>query len=344
MANSLVEIPQDIIDNVIAALGNDKSSLKQCALVSSSFLPPSRKQLFYSISFGFNVEACDRLHQALVQNPLNPSFVRRISINHLEDGGSNLTFDQLVLAILQLPFCHLEELSLSAVDWSGFSGELKDALSTLMHSPTLKILYLTQVDSVPLTLFRGIVHLPKLYLRGVWFHSLKPKGVATTASQTVVDHCVWSFWFATGYPTEGSFLPFMSHLRVLEINIDPSSATMSDFSVLCYLMSSLCASLRSPATLEYVRLNIAFEGNDEPFDYVSFYSGLRCDPVWRNLDSIVTRPTGSRLQRVDIDIRYTFPHDDNIVEPCNDKILAVVLDNLPLLRDRGILFVEAKAR
>ncbi|EDR00416.1 uncharacterized protein LACBIDRAFT_334185 [Laccaria bicolor S238N-H82] len=202
MANS-VEIPQDIIDNVIVALGDDKRSLKQCALVSSSFLRPSRKQLFYSISFGSNVEACAKLHQALVQNPVNRSFVRRMSVNNQHYWVSH--FDDSILSIVQLPFCHLEELSLANVMWGRFSGELSDALFTLIHSPTLKFLYLIQVQSVPLTLFHGIVHLRKLYLQDVWFdyyaaeqpRSLTPKGVATTSSHAVVDHCEWSFWDPT---------------------------------------------------------------------------------------------------------------------------------------------------
>ena len=218
MANS-VEIPQDIIDNVIAALGKDKRSLKQCALASSSFLLPSRKLLFYSITFGSSVEACHRLHQVLVQNPPIRSFVRRITVS------PKLTFDKSLLAILQLPFCHLEEFSLSyrqAVNWSGFSSELKDALSALIHLPTFKILYLEKIDNVPITLFLGIVHLTKLHLRSVSLNysggeqpsSLTMKGVATTASHTVIDQCVWSF----SKPTRGRRFPeyaYFSLIRVL---------------------------------------------------------------------------------------------------------------------------------
>ena len=135
----------------------------------------------------------------------------------------------------------------------------------------------------------------------------------------------------------------MSHLRVLQIYINPSSATISDFAMLSSLMRSLCASLTSPATLEHVKLIIAFEGNDNFFDHYKFYRDLRRDDVWRYLDSIVTHPTGSRLQRVDIDITYSFRYDDDydVTEPDNDEILEAVLDALPLLRDKGILFVEA---
>ena len=85
-----------------------------------------------------------------------------------------------------------------------------------------------------------------------------------------------------------------------------------------------------------------FEGNDNFFNHYKFYRDLRRDNVWRYLDSIVTHPTGSRLKRVDIDITYCFRYDDDVMEPDNDEILEAVLDALPLLRDKGILFVGAE--
>ena len=136
----------------------------------------------------------------------------------------------------------------------------------------------------------------------------------------------------------------MSHLRVLEIVINPGSAIMSDFAILFFLMRCLCASLISPATLEHLKLNITFEGHDDSFNRDSFYRDLGRDAVWRHLDSIVTHPTGSRLQRVDIDITYCFRYDDDVMEPDNGGILEAVLGGLPLLRDEGILFVEANKK
>jgi hypothetical protein len=224
MANS-VEIPQDIIDNVIAAVGNYKPSLNQCALVSSSFLLPSRKQLFHSISFGHDDEASQRLHQVLVQNPVIRSFVRRINVYHRWVWRSKPIPDQSLLAILQLPFCYLEEFLFSYcgqdVNWSGFSGELKDALSTLIHSPTLKILHLENVDNAPITLFLGIVHLTKLVLSSVSFNysdgeqpsPLTPKGVATTASHTEIDRCVLSF----SDPTHGKRFPKCAYSSLIHV-------------------------------------------------------------------------------------------------------------------------------
>ena len=108
-------------------------------------------------------------------------------------------------------------------------------------------------------------------------------------------------------------------------------------------MSSLRISLASPATLEHLEFNIWFGGGSDEFyfeywyDY-AFYDALRDADVWTQLDSIATHPTGSRLQRVDIGINYYF--DDHGEELDKDKISKAVLDGLPLLRKKGILFVK----
>ena len=73
-----------------------------------------------------------------------------------------------------------------------------------------------------------------------------------------------SHWFGSwdiDYLTKVICLPFMSHLRILEIAINPGSAIMSDFAILSFLMRCLYASLTSPATLEHLKLNITFEGH-----------------------------------------------------------------------------------
>ena len=134
----------------------------------------------------------------------------------------------------------------------------------------------------------------------------------------------------------------MSHLRVFEIYVHPSSATMSDFDILSFLMRSLRVSLTSPATLEHLKFIIIFEAHSNQFDYYALFDDLRDDDVWRHLDSIITHPTGSRLQRVDINIEYSFRFDNDVVEPDETAVEEPVLDALPLLREKGILFVKAE--
>ena len=347
MANSMaIDIPQDIIYQVIAAVDDDEKLLKQCALVSSSFLIPSRKQLFSEICLRGD-KAAQRLYQCLIQNPVIQSFVRSIDIR---PRTASLLINTSLFAILRLPFCHLESFSMRTwtwypSNWNNLSNELKDALSNIIHSSSLKTLYLNSLANVPINLFLGIAHLTKLELDSILpgdfcmqsssLTLAASKGVATTVSPIVIDQCVWSFskgvrgmgfptpaYFSLTWdmpvkdPTESIFLPFMCHLRYFEINVNPHSTNLNDCNILSGLIHSLCVSLASPATLEHLKLNIW---------YRHLFPLKLCNAdIWNHLDSIIALPIGSRLQRVDIDI--TFPCDEDMD---NDHVLRAVLDGVP---------------
>ena len=220
ICTTMIDIPQEIIDNVVAAVGDDTRLLKQCALVSSSFLRPSRKQLFSSITLDRD-ESCQGIHQFLIQNPVVQSFVRTIALTEYKYGcqwgrrNREWMNSTSLLGILRLPFCSLECFSIFILrdrrlfpvnadywNWNSYSSEMRDALSNIILSPTLKTLSLTGIDKVPITFFLHIVHLTTLEL-----HSLFPsdfsgeitssltqadsKEAAPVASHTVIDRCVW---------------------------------------------------------------------------------------------------------------------------------------------------------
>jgi hypothetical protein len=136
---------------------------------------------------------------------------------------------------------------------------------------------------------------------------------------------------------EWKFLPFMCRLRFFEFH----AYLVHDFNISSFAMASLRISLTSPATLEHIKFNIlcVFRASVDwhNFNFNTFYESLRHADVWRHLDSITTHPTGSRLRRVDINISYAVRCE----EPDEDKIKKAVLDGLPLLHKKGILFVEA---
>ena len=227
----MVTIPQDIIYNIVEAISDDRRSLKKCALVSSSFLLPCRKYLFSELRLRDD-RACQRLHQFLVENPVVQSFVKSIAIQPLSHSSSSEWNCIPFIDILRLSFCCLKSFSINMstllkpyqypLDWNNdFSSELKDALSTVIHSSTLKTLSLNKV-SVPAMLFLGI-NLTKLELTILGFFPpnksddegstlLTPavsEGVATTTtSHTVVDHCICKFRgpvYGTRSPTSAYF-------------------------------------------------------------------------------------------------------------------------------------------
>jgi hypothetical protein len=84
------------------------------------------------------------------------------------------------------------------------------------------------------------------------------------------------------------------------------------------------------------------QSGDNFFGHYALFEDLRHADVWSHLDSIITHPIGSRLQRVDINVPYCFSYDyDGGEEPDRTEVEEPFLDALPLLRQKGILFVEA---
>jgi len=229
------------------------------------------------------------------------------------------------------------------LDWNSFSSELKDALSNIVHSSTLKTLSLRRIVRVPITIFLHIVHLATLDLDCISLSDpggensssltlAASKGVAPMASHTVIDRCVWGFEdkdMRHG-PLGSTFLPFMCRLRIFEITL----TNTYDFKILSSLMDSLCISLISPATLEQLEVNIMHYEYD---DYL-FYKVLRDAEAWSHLDSFTTHPSSSRLQRVNINVDYSYEDPYDYVS--EDEVLEAVYDGLPLLCTKGILFVK----
>jgi hypothetical protein len=104
-------------------------------------------------------------------------------------------------------------------------------------------------------------------------------------------------------------------------------------------MRSLRVSLATPPMLEQLAFQIVLEVRDSnSLNSDAFLVDIRDVDFWSDLDSIVTHPTGSRLQKVDINISYNFDNDP-VDEPDDTKVFELILDSLPLLRERGILFV-----
>ena len=380
----LVVIPQEIIDSVIEAVGYDTHFLKECSLVSSSFLLPSRKLLFSRITLKSD-ETCQNIHQFFVKNPVIQSFVRKITLLQFFDNSDfdeNPVYEWLngasLLAVLRLPFglerfsikLSLYPFNLRRWDWNIFRRELKDALLNIIHSSSLKVLFLEGVTNLPNTFFPHISHLKTLEM-----YLLSPddfgNNSSSLTSHPMIDRCVWRldsvYVSRTRFPssayflliqhignfTRPIFLPFICRLRFLETSINLDSATRDDFHILSLLMGSLCISLTSPATLEHLKLEIRFRNyTGEDFDCFAFYEDLRNAEVWSHLDSITSHPAGSRLQRVDIIINYAFrlirhnndsdeDESDDGDEPDVVEVVEAVLDGLPLLCAKDILFVKA---
>ena len=116
---------------------------KNAPLVSSSFLFPSHKQLFSRVTLGSD-RTCQRIHQFLVQNPVIQFFI-------ITGKGAGSTNPEWTNGASLLSFRCLEDFLIIVRrdvwnyrnwNWNLFNSELKDALSNIIHSYTLKTLSL----------------------------------------------------------------------------------------------------------------------------------------------------------------------------------------------------------
>jgi hypothetical protein len=120
-------------------------------------------------------------------------------------------------------------------------------------------------------------------------------------------------------------LPFMTYARTIELHgvIKLKAGT----GPLYLMLRTLDCSLRSPATLEYLSVKI------EPFDKNNEWSESN---IWNEMDSILTRPTCSRLRKVRIiPVIISEAQSDAM-----GNVEALISPLLPLLHAKGILVVE----
>ena len=124
-----------------------------------------------------------------------------------------------LLAILRLPFGCLECFSINLGqcytnpkpwDWNKFSSELKDALSNIIHSSSLKTLSLRGITKVPITFFLQIVHLATLELNSLSvddFFDDNSSSLTPMTSHTVIDRFVWRLREGLGYNYDYEYMP-----------------------------------------------------------------------------------------------------------------------------------------
>lgn len=170
MINSL-STPQDIVEAIIEIA--DYDTLLQCALVSQSFLFPSRKMLFSDIVLQNEMQS-DRLQRILVQNPYIQSFIKSLTILNKEDGEGPhqwLTGKRSIsalLATLHLPLHHMASFSLISspfpIYWSYLHDTLKSALRNIFCSPSLTKLRISGFQDIPIPFLFHLNHIQDLVL------------------------------------------------------------------------------------------------------------------------------------------------------------------------------------
>ena len=170
---NMSSVPQEIIDIIVGELHGDSDTLKQCALVSRSFLAPCRMELFsvvhlesfhyYSTGLQFG-----RLYDALTSTPEISYCIRELCLKDLPMYGKMAV--KFVLFLEGLPrlrlFCHRPVLG---TDWRTLTPEVQSALLSVFKAPTLRAIMLSRVRNLPVAIFRSFARLERLALGYVLF-------------------------------------------------------------------------------------------------------------------------------------------------------------------------------
>lgn len=145
-------IPQDIIEEIVIHLHNDPSTLKVCSLVSHSFFPPSRRQLFSRIILE-TPRSVLRLQPLLKRSPGISELVFTLHI-HIIPG---VTIPDLPIVLSQ--FTRLRHLIIgnedNYFDWEYISPEISASIQALILSRALHSLKFICVYHVPSSLIRA---------------------------------------------------------------------------------------------------------------------------------------------------------------------------------------------
>jgi hypothetical protein len=205
MVKSL-SIPQEIIDSIIGKIDvQDKALLKKCALISHSFLHPSRKQLYSFISLNSGQD-CQRLCRMDVQTRYLRLFVKTLHISDVF--AESILNNEYLLPILRLPLRRLETLSVSSeeyyVPWDILTDNMREALWNVIHSSPLTSLTLRSILEVPIDLFLGLTKLHMLDLDDISLDVLNipphvqqiaelSEGTIKTTGDIVVERFRWAF-------------------------------------------------------------------------------------------------------------------------------------------------------
>ncbi|KAJ7359680.1 hypothetical protein DFH08DRAFT_414992 [Mycena albidolilacea] len=150
-------LPQELFDAIIDQV-RDKETLKACALVATSFLSPSRRNLFREIQL-FGVVIGDREPSAtLAEFPHLVSYIRDLTIYVWDLVSENI----LAMAVILRSVQSIESLVIygGAECWSSLGDEASSALLDCLSRPSLRRLELLYVGSVPAAVISAATAIP----------------------------------------------------------------------------------------------------------------------------------------------------------------------------------------
>ncbi|KAJ7800348.1 hypothetical protein B0H14DRAFT_1692284 [Mycena olivaceomarginata] len=152
----MAPLPQELLDAIIDQV-RDKETLKACALVATSFLPPSQRNLFRKVRLG------DRDTSAtLAESPHLVSYIRDLTI-YIWGTMSELA---VILRSVQ-SIESLFVIAWSPKNWKRLGDEASSALLDCLSRPSLRRLGLSNVLGVPAALILAATAIPVVQFKSV---------------------------------------------------------------------------------------------------------------------------------------------------------------------------------
>jgi hypothetical protein len=153
----------EILGSVIDQLRGDNATLKECSLVSRSFHPPSRRNLFFFVDLD-TTQKVDRLHRLLSTSPEIGLYIRQLAVTFV--GKKEWLASNTILADIFGMMPGLTALFWGKWRhclWQELSSELRTALVALFRS-SLTTITIKALDDFPLSILHAVSPLKNLEL------------------------------------------------------------------------------------------------------------------------------------------------------------------------------------
>lgn len=164
-----MDLPQELIDEIICNLASDVPSLLSCSLVAKSWIHPSRKWLFKDVLISKDTRQrwLDRIpprNVELLQNIRSFTYASGSSVWHTFIPYRIETFRRYLPSLR-----HLESLGLTSMSMGSDAPQMVGLFSAFQH--TLSALYLNNCHIIPSALVILVNYFP--LLTNLALHSLK---------------------------------------------------------------------------------------------------------------------------------------------------------------------------
>ncbi|TFK72683.1 hypothetical protein BDN72DRAFT_957182 [Pluteus cervinus] len=198
---------QEILDEIVGHLHDDRRTLKTLSITSSTFLPISREFLFDSISL--RSTRCARWHDRLRDSPILRQTIGMVELyigDLLDTDKEHITF---ILDSLSNPkrIGIRNRISLP-ISWEQMHPWLRTAIIKVMDKPTVHTVVVERCSDIPISFFSGTTHLQNI----IFFQSgFTPNPERTPSDPLTPKIPVRGLYLSGGHYIRREYYDFVDH-------------------------------------------------------------------------------------------------------------------------------------